>query len=99
MLEGQRRFSKGWVAAKSIGGHYQPLVQKLDRLMLLDSVWKKEAGVFAEYWTLDAVSGGTIYVKARSSSAAQELMFRSQSLVRRLNKYFDRQWVKEIKVI
>ncbi|HOX23433.1 MAG TPA: DUF721 domain-containing protein [Elusimicrobiales bacterium] len=90
---------KGLMAVKAIGTHYQPLVQKLDRLMLLDSVWKKEAGVFASHWTLDAVSGGTIYVKAKSSSAAQELMFRSQGLIRRLNKYFDRQWIREIKVI
>lgn len=99
MFDGQRRVSKGWVPAKSISGHYQPLVQKLNRLMLLDSIWKKETGAFAEHWTLDSVSGGTVFVKARSSSAAQELSFRSESLVRRLNKYFDRQWVKEIKVI
>ncbi|NLO92382.1 MAG: DUF721 domain-containing protein [Elusimicrobia bacterium] len=97
-MEHQRRTS-GWVSASSLGGHYQPLVQKLDRLMLLDSVWKKEAGVFASFWTVDSVSGGTVYIKAASAPAAQELMFRAQSLMKRLNKYFDRQWIKEIKVI
>jgi len=95
----QRRGNSGWVSSSAIGGHYQPLVQKLNRLMLLDSVWKKETGVFAGYWTVDSVSGGTVYVRAASAPAAQELMFRSQGLVKRLNKYFDRQWIKEIKVI
>jgi hypothetical protein len=69
----------------------------LDRLAILDAVWKKEMGRLAEHCTLLGVDKGVILVKPRSAAAANELALRSSVLVKSLNKYYKRPWIKAIK--
>ena len=68
-----------------------------EKLSLLNAVWEKELGHFAKYWSLSGVKKGVLYVKPKSAAAAQELQMRSGEIVRSLNKYFSRPWIKAVK--
>lgn len=68
-----------------------------DRLAILDSVWDKECGAFAKHWTLIGVKKGVLYVRPKSSAAAQELHMRAEGLIKALNKYFSRPWLVAVR--
>ncbi|HBA61691.1 MAG TPA: hypothetical protein DCZ92_12945 [Elusimicrobia bacterium] len=68
-----------------------------DRLAVLDAVWNKEIGRLGAHCSLLGVDKGFILVKPTSSAAASELALRSSVLVKSLNKYFKRPWIKAIK--
>ncbi len=69
----------------------------LDRLALLDAVWKKEMGRLGEHCALLGVDKGVILVRPSSAAAASELALRSSVLVKGLNKYFKRPWIRAIR--
>jgi len=96
-----KRFKKkpGLKSAAEIGARMGLLSARLNRMMVLQSVWDKEAGRMARHWSLDSVRGGEILVKVSSSAAGQELSFCSSRLAGSLNKYFNRPWIKGIKKI
>jgi hypothetical protein len=68
-----------------------------DKLTLLNAVWDKECGTFSRHWSLVAVKKGTLFVRPKSSAAAQELQMRSGTLLKALNKYFSRPWIVAVK--
>ena len=68
-----------------------------DKLALLNAVWDKECGAYAKHWTLVAVKKGVLFVRPKSSAAAQELQMRSVVLIKSLNKYFSRPWIVAVK--
>lgn len=68
-----------------------------DRLAVLDAIWKKELGRLGEHCELLGVDKNLILVKPRSAAAASELALRSSVIVKGLNKYFKRPWIKAIK--
>ncbi|OGR67593.1 MAG: hypothetical protein A2081_00595 [Elusimicrobia bacterium GWC2_61_19] len=68
-----------------------------DRLAVLDAVWEKEMGRLAKHCVMLGVERGLILVKPTSAAAASELALRSTVLVKGLNKYFKRPWIKAIK--
>ena len=68
-----------------------------DKLSLLNAVWDKECGAFAKHWALVAVKKGTLFVRPKSSAAAQELQMRGAGLMKALNKYFSRPWIVAVK--
>ena len=67
-------------------------------MAILAAVWRKEMGHLIGHWELTALKQGVLYVKPKSSAAAQELQLRASGIVRSINKYFDRAWIKGIKV-
>lgn len=67
------------------------------KIDLLNAVWERELGHFAKHWTLVGVRHGTLHVRPRSAAAAQELQLRAGEIVRALNKYFNRQWIRAVK--
>jgi len=69
----------------------------LDKLAVLDAVWKKEMGRLGEHCRLLGVDRHFVLVKPASAAAANELALRSSVLVKGLNKYFKRPWIKAIK--
>ncbi|MFA6583392.1 MAG: DciA family protein [Elusimicrobiaceae bacterium] len=97
----RKSFSKRdtWSSASDITWRFNNLSSNLNRLMILNTIWEKEAGRMCAHWNLDAVQGGVIYVKVKSSAAAQELSVRQTAMVRNLNKYFDSPWIQTIKKI
>ncbi len=93
-----RRKPSNWVSAAEICSSRRFFgLPDLDRLGVLEAVWKKEMGRLAEHCTLLGVDRGVIVVKPASASAASELALRSSVLVKGLNKYFKRPWIKAIR--
>ena len=78
----------GWQRSARVDG---------DRMMILGQVWEREAGHLARHWALDGVRKGTLFVKASSPAAAQELQLRAGALLKALNKYFRQPWIRAIK--
>jgi hypothetical protein len=94
------RKKSNWNKAAAICTSWKFLgVAGLDRLAILDAVWKKEMGRLGEHCVLLGVDRGTILVKPTSAAAASELALRSSVLVKGLNKYFKRPWIIAIKPV
>lgn len=85
--------SARWSNAGDLVAAFQRRASPPDRLAILSSVWEKECGAFARHWELVGVKKGTLYVRPKSSAAAQELHMRSEGLIKSLNKYFGRPWI------
>jgi hypothetical protein len=69
-----------------------------DRMAILAAVWQKEAGHLFGHWELVGLKKGILFVRPKSAAATQELQLRAVGIVRSLNKYFERAWIKGIKV-
>ncbi|MCX5785952.1 MAG: DciA family protein [Elusimicrobia bacterium] len=92
------RRSSNWTRASEIKSSWKFLGGiDPDRLVILDAVWKKEIGRLAQHCRLLGVNRGWVLVKADSSVMSNELLLRSRQLVRSLNRYFRRPWIKGIK--
>jgi len=92
------RRTQNWTRASEVCASWKFLgVAGLDRLAILDAVWKKEMGRLADHCVMLGVDKGVILVKPSSAAAASELALRSSVLVKGLNKYFKRPWIKAIK--
>lgn len=90
---------KEWHCAKQdLTARFNPLNKQLNRLMMLDYVWKKLVGDKEKFWTLHAVQQGTLFIQVSASVAKNELNARKKQLIFELNKYFDTPWIKEIKI-
>ncbi|MGB2578376.1 hypothetical protein AAIR98_000295 [Elusimicrobium simillimum] len=90
---------KIWNTSKDLNNTFNPLTSKLNRLMVLGTVWQKVAGVRAKFWVIDAVSKDTVYVKVTKAAAKHELAGQSQNIIKELNKYFDKAWIKKIDIV
>ncbi|PCI37544.1 MAG: hypothetical protein COB53_06095 [Elusimicrobia bacterium] len=66
-------------------------------MLILDQVWEKELGHFSKHWVLEGVRRGILYVRVKSPTAAQELQLRGGGIVKSLNKYFKKSWIKGIR--
>lgn len=93
-MEKKRRWS---TAGELLGSFKFKSGIQTDKISILNAVWEKELGHFAKHWTLVGLKKGTLYVKPRSAAAAQELQMRAKDVVRTLNKYFSREWIKAVK--
>lgn len=88
------KFSTGEDLVKSF--KFRAGVQS-DKLSILNAVWEKEMGHFSRHWALAGVKKGILFVKPKSSAAAQELSMRAPEIVKSLNKYFSRAWIRAVK--
>lgn len=86
-----------WTKASAVCSSMKLMGGYLDRLALLDAVWKKEMGRLGEHCVLLGVDKDIVLVKPSSATAASELSLRSSVLVKSLNKHFRQPWIKAIK--
>lgn len=92
------RKSQNWRKADSLCSPRRLLGgADLDRLGVLDAVWKKESGRLGEHCALLGVDKGVLVVRPSSAAAASELALRSSVIVKGLNKYFKRPWIRSIR--
>lgn len=91
--------SENWRKTTELKNNWNRFNSKFTQLMILDRLWDQEIGARSKYWKLTAVKYGTLLVEVNVATAKQELMARSKTLVRNLNKNFDRPWIKNIKII
>ena len=90
--------SSNWTNIASVKNSWKSLDGLIpERLAILDAVWKKELGRLSEHCAILGVSKGCIVVKADSSVVSNELFMRSKQILKSLNKYFARPWLKEIR--
>lgn len=88
-----------WHESKEVLNSFSKLNETLDCLMILESIWEKVVGDNAKYWVIDAVQGGTIYVRVKVMAARHELKLKEKETIRELNKRFDKAWIKRISII
>ena len=95
------RSVRNWNSLGVCADRFKNLPIKLGRMMLLGSVWEKEAGNMAAHWKLHGanISRKTVFVRTSGAAARQELSLRAPALIRSLNKYFDRPWIEEIRPV
>lgn len=87
-----------WSKASDVLGVWKRRVgMESERMLILNQVWEIEVGGFSRHWALIGIRRGFLSVKVRSPAAAQELQLRGTQLVKSLNKYFKRSWIKGIR--
>ncbi len=92
------RKTSNWTRASEIKSSWKFLGgTDPDRLVILDAVWKKELGRLSQHCPLAGINRGWVLVKTDSSVISSELLLRGTQLVRSLNRYFRKPWIKGIK--
>lgn len=92
------RKTSAWTSAGYISQSWKTLGGIVpEKLVILGAVWKKEIGKIGERCELVGVDKGYIVVKTDSSVVYNELALRNKQILRSLNKYFNRPWLKGIK--
>ena len=89
---------KSWHEAKEISGKFNRLNSQINRLLLLENIWEKVIGSKAKFWQLEAVQKNTVFVKVKAVTARQELLLNKETIIKELNKYFQKAWIKEISI-
>ncbi|MBO4675059.1 MAG: DUF721 domain-containing protein [Elusimicrobiaceae bacterium] len=89
---------KQWRSTQELVNGYSPLSQRLNRLVILEHVWKKLVGNKAAFWVLHAVQGDTLFVNTKAAVAKNELIARKTQLIKELNKNFTTPWIKKIEI-
>ncbi|MBR5151896.1 MAG: DUF721 domain-containing protein [Elusimicrobiaceae bacterium] len=90
---------KQWHSSHELDSKFNPLSNKLHKLMLLDYIWEQLVGSRKNFWVLQAVKKDTLYVQVKVSVAKNELVGKRRQLIRELNKHFDSPWIKHIEII
>ena len=85
-----------WHNSSELTKQYSLLNFQLNKLILLDNIWNIVLKNKAKFWELDAVQGGIIYVKVKSSPARHELLLKEKEIIQELNKKFNKPWIKKI---
>ena len=67
-----------------------------ENLAQLDRAWESELGGVAKLARIVALDRSSLVVEADSSPAMQEISLRRKELVRRLNKHFPGDFIKQI---
>lgn len=87
-----------WHKAGELQNNYNRLSAQVSKLVLLENVWNRVLGSKAKFWQLYAVQKNTIFVKVKVVSARQELLLNKETIIKELNKHFQRSWIKEISI-
>lgn len=67
-------------------------------LKLLERAWEHECGAWRGGAVLAAIDGRSIVVEVRSSVIFHDLTLRRRELIRRLNAYFPRPWIRSMAI-
>jgi hypothetical protein len=87
-----------WSSANTVLGSWKMRTGlEMERMLILNEAWEREVGNFSQQWVLDGVRRGVVYVRVKTPAAAQELQMRGRQIVRGLNKYFKRSWIRAIR--
>jgi len=90
---------KNWHSSAELKNSFNRLNKRLNRLMILDHVWKQLVGNREKFWVLQAVQNDTLYVQVKVSVARTELIAKRAQLIKELNKHFDTPWIKQLEIL
>ena len=88
-----------WNKSSELNQKYNRLNNQINKLMLLDYAWKKVVGEKEKFWKLKAVQKGTLLVEIKLSVARNELTARRETIIKEINKYFDKPYIEKIEVV
>ena len=91
--------AKIWHETKELTNDFSKLNSQINRLLLLDNLWEKVTGSKAKFWQLYAVKGSTIFVTVKVMAARHELLLKEKTLIKELNKSFDKPWIRKISIV
>ena len=69
-----------------------------NKMLILEAAWKKESGALRKHCSLLGATKNSLIVKTDSSIVSNELLLRAGTIVANMNKYFNRPWLKCIKI-
>lgn len=78
---------------------FHPLNVQMNRLMVLNTVWDKTVGSRGKFWVLAGVEKKNLVVEVKHPAARHELALQKENIVKELNKFFDRRWIEDIKIV
>ena len=90
---------KIWNQSSELKGTHNRLNKQVSRLMLLDHVWNELVGEKGKFWKLSAVGKGVLYVEVKLSVARNELIARRETLLKEINKHFNKSWITKIEIV
>ena len=90
---------KIWHNPSELNQKYSRLSSQINRLMILDHAWKQVTAGKEKFWKLSAVQKKTILVEVKLSVARNELLARRETLIKELNKFFDKPWIEKIEIV
>ena len=90
---------KIWHSSADLQKGFNRLYTRLNRLMILNTVWKQLVGSREKFWNLKAVQKNTLLVQVKVSVARTELIAKREQLIKELNKHFNTPWIKKIEII
>lgn len=90
---------KSWNPSAELNGKFNRLNKQINRLMLLDHVWSELVGDKERFWKLIAVQKGVLLVEVKLSVARNELVARRSTLIKEINKHFDKPWIEKIDIV
>jgi Dna[CI] antecedent, DciA len=70
----------------------------IDRLLILEHVWKDEMGALSEHCVLLGVEKNAIVIKTDSAVVANEITLKSRITIKSLNKHYRTPWIKYLKI-
>lgn len=88
-----------WHNPSDLKVKYSRLSSQINRLMILDYAWKKVTAGKEKFWKLAAVRKKTVLVEVKLSVARNELIARRETIVKELNKFFDKPWIEKIEIV
>ena len=98
-MKGSIKPKKIWHNPSELNQKYNRLSHCINRLMILDHAWKQVTAGKEKFWKLTAVEKKTILVEVKLSVARNELIARRETIIKELNKYFDRPWIEKIEIV
>lgn len=90
---------KIWNESSELKGKFNRLNKQVSRLMVLDHVWKNLTGEKAKFWQLVAVEKSVLLVAVKLSVARNDLIARRSTLIKEINKHFDKPWIEKIEIV
>ena len=89
-----------WHETKELNNKFNRTSMRFHKLMILENVWPVLVGNKAKFWVLEGVNfdgqNAALEVRVKNSAALHELKLSEKTLLKDLNKYFEKPWLTRI---
>jgi hypothetical protein len=71
----------------------------ISNLMILNSVWKNEMKEYSLYCDIFSIEKKTLVLKIKNPVVKNEIYIKKDIILRKINKYFNSNFIKDIKFV
>ena len=71
----------------------------INNLMILNSVWKNEMKEYSLYCDIFSIEKKTLVLKIKNPVVKNEIYIKKDIILRKINKYFNSNFIKDIKFV